>query len=644
MAINPISVSRVSHNLRSQVLLSQIRDNTTRMFDQQQRLATGNKLITPSDDPIDAAIALRLTQSLEQQDQLLKNLRYGEGFLDATDQAVSQLGELLNEAASLASENANSLTGAEQRAAAAQLVDGLIDQLVAVANTRYQDTYLFAGRRTTQLPFERTGEGVEYSGGADHMEIQIDPVQTAPINLHGADLFGAMSDGVQGWADLDPALTADTRLVDVAGANDRGIRLGSLRIEEVGGPGTALTVDLTGADTIGDVLDAINDAAAAAGTGITATTTGGSLRLTSGGGFAISCQEVGTGQTASDLGLLTAGPAASPVTGGDLEPRLTPRTPLTALNAGAGLALGSVLLGNGSVSKTVDLSAATTIEDVLNALNTAGVGVEASINADANGLNVQSRISGAELRIGENGGTTAEDLGIRSLHDATRLADMNGGTGVSTVSGADLRITDANGIAFEVDLSSAVTLGDVRTRIDAAAGAAGSTLTASLAPTGNGLRLSHPAPGAQNITVERANLSPAIDGLGLDVTGDTQTLTGRDPNPTEAHGIFTALLNLRDALLGDDGPGITRAGERLEAWRGETISWAGRIGARAQAMQGRVLRMEDAVAASRIMLSEAKDVDLAEAVTLFEQAQTALQANLMSGSHVLNLSLLDFLR
>ena len=52
----------------------------------------------------------------------------------------------------------------------------------------------------------------------------------------------------------------------------------------------------------------------------------------------------------------------------------------------------------------------------------------------------------------------------------------------------------------------------------------------------------------------------------------------------------------------------------------------------------------DAVLATEKLLSETRDLDYTTAVTEFQQAQNALQANLMTGAQLLNISLLDFLR
>jgi flagellin-like hook-associated protein FlgL len=60
-------------------------------------------------------------------------------------------------------------------------------------------------------------------------------------------------------------------------------------------------------------------------------------------------------------------------------------------------------------------------------------------------------------------------------------------------------------------------------------------------------------------------------------------------------------------------------------------------------MSTRLQYTEAAVDSSTALLSEVKDLDYTEAITRFQQAQTTLQANLMSGSRMLQLSLMDFI-
>jgi len=90
---------------------------------------------------------------------------------------------------------------------------------------------------------------------------------------------------------------------------------------------------------------------------------------------------------------------------------------------------------NGQYSKTVDLSSATTVEELVNTLNSAGIGLLASINDSRTGIDVRTRLSGADFSIGENGGITARQLGIRTFDTETSLEQLNFGRGVSDYGG-----------------------------------------------------------------------------------------------------------------------------------------------------------------------------------------------------------------
>lgn len=78
----------------------------------------------------------------------------------------------------------------------------------------------------------------------------------------------------------------------------------------------------------------------------------------------------------------------------------------------------------------VDFTDAYTIEDLLNKLNLPELGLIAEIDDGGRSLNIRSRVSGADFAIGENGGKTATQLGVRTLTELTRLTELNYGRGV----------------------------------------------------------------------------------------------------------------------------------------------------------------------------------------------------------------------
>jgi flagellin-like hook-associated protein FlgL len=166
-----------------------------------------------------------------------------------------------------------------------------------------------------------------------------------------------------------------------------------------------------------------------------------------------------------------------------------------------------LILTNGGQSVTLDISGAQTVEDLLNLVSGSELGLHAEINAAGDGINVRSRWSGADLTIGENGGTTATQLGLRTYRGDTRLADFNRGAGVETTSSLEtldtskldsIRLFARNGVQIDVDLSTATSLADVVNLINSDSEnnvvdpnplIGTTTITAQLAASGNSIDL-----------------------------------------------------------------------------------------------------------------------------------------------------------
>ena len=142
------NLSRVSTSLRTFTLITQIQRNSLRIFQEEQRISSGNRLLSVGEDPIAAEKITRMLKSLDGQEQILTNLRHADSQLAAADTAVIEISDLLIEAARIASEQAGNLQSTEERASQAIIIDGLIDQLMNIANRRFQGRFLFGGRRT----------------------------------------------------------------------------------------------------------------------------------------------------------------------------------------------------------------------------------------------------------------------------------------------------------------------------------------------------------------------------------------------------------------------------------------------------------------------------------------------------------------
>ena len=639
MSISSVRLARVSYqmvggNVRGNLMNSQIR-----LFEEQSRLATGLKIAKPSDDAALASHATELMHLTDVHAQFENNARYADEFLAVSSDALNDIGTVLAEAHTLASANVGITTDSAQRETASVLIDGLIEQLLHVANRKYRDEYIFGGTRTAEAPFVMDGAGIEFQGNSESATTRVSNELAVQYNADGAEMFGAVSRAAPG-IDLDPALLPDTRLADLGGALGDGIRLGSLRIET----GSASTlVDLGGAETVRDVINTINDATGGSVVASIAPS-GQGFTLMSPTGEPIVVREVAGGVTARDLGF--GGASGSVITSLDLDPKLTRITRIAQLRAGSGMTLADpvrITVGNDAVE--LDLSSAETIEDVINLINGTGLGAQARINEAGSGIEVVNTVSGAGMSISEvDGGDTAGMLGLLTMAGHTPLAMHNDGRGVESVAGPDFRVTAMNGATFDVDVSGAVTLSDVIDRINASAMSAGSPVLARIAPDASGIELTDGLGGAGTLAVARINESRAAEDLGLDVAAVGNTLTARDVNQQTPQGVFTRLMELRDALRDDDTGGITMAGEGINELMDEVNRLRGHLAARSSAMGEQRMRSEATTASLATTLSATRDLDFAESITRFTQLQMAMQASMRSAGQTMNVSLMDFIR
>jgi len=639
-------ITRVSSSLRAFQLMSQLQSHSMRLFEAEQRLATGRQLLSVSDDPITAEKIARANQSLQTQQQILNNLGFADSFLSATDSSIVELGDLINEARSIASAQASSTQSADERAAQAVAIDGIINQLLNIGNRQFRGIQLFGGRDTQRPPFDTSLGRVANLGDPGNRETLVTNTLTEPFNLVASELFRLNETVVGGFANFDVQLDASGRVNELGGASGAGVRLGTISITESAGPDINFTVDLTGVETVGDIMARFNDAAAAAGSTLSigiSPVDGAAFQITSGGGNAFQVDDVGTGLAAADLGIRKSAMAGATLDGDNVQRRVSLTTELADLVPGGLTITNGITVTLGATTRTFDFAGATTVQDVLNDLNGAGIGIRARINDAGDGIVVENLVAGTPLTIGENGGNDAETLGIKTIDSSVPLSRLNNRRGIHPVSGNDIRITDANGVAFEVDLTGATSVGDVIDAINAASTAAGSSIAASTNATGGGFQLSGAA-GPGSITVESVNLSPVAQELGILKTGSATELAGDDVGAFYQSGLLTALYRLRDGLVTNDTVEISKAGAEIEAIQKEMIAVQGEVGARARSVRDRLERTESAVTATEVLLSNLRDVDFTEAISQFQQAQTALQASLLSGSQIANLSLLDFLR
>ncbi len=197
--------TRVSEAFVRERLLQQIQYNQRRLFETQTQLSTGYRFQVPGEAPIAASRVIRLQRLIELKVQAQSNLATTQTYLNSTDVALTRIADLMIEARSLALSVTGTLVTKEQRQAAALQIEEILRQLIDAGNQNFRGRYLFAGANAEVRPFQQTAGGyIEYRGNLEHLSSFVDVDLLTTSNVHGHEVFGALSDGVVGRVDLDP--------------------------------------------------------------------------------------------------------------------------------------------------------------------------------------------------------------------------------------------------------------------------------------------------------------------------------------------------------------------------------------------------------------------------------------------------------
>ena len=312
-----------------------------------------------------------------------------------------------------------------------------------------------------------------------------------------------------------------------------GVQRGQIRITDRSG--ASAIIDLRNAASIGDVVNAINNASSI---NVTAAVEGDSLQLLDRTGQSVSnliVQQVGLATTAQDLGLAGINVAADSVNGNDIV-SLSRNTSLNSLNDGSGVDFNSALpeleinFRDNSSALQLDFNSESTLGDLLDTINAADpTRLQARISADGDRLEL------IDLTVDAGGtfsvsslysGTTAKDLGldvsstsgtfvgrrIQGGLGTVLLTSLGGSNGLGEL--GQLNLQDRLGNSATVDLAGLETL-------DAVVGAinqSGVGITARVNDAKSGIVLEDQTGGSGNLIVANgADGLTTADKLGIAV-------------------------------------------------------------------------------------------------------------------------------
>jgi flagellar hook-associated protein 3 FlgL len=174
-----------------------INAQTGKLLQLQQQLATGRRIVNPSDDPVAAARALELTQASDVVTQYSRNRDNAENALALQETQLTGVGELITRVRELAVQGGNGTLTRDNRKAITAELRARYEELIGYANARDGNgKYMFSGYMGDTRPFAGTIEGgAEYFGDDGQRLLQVSPSRIIEISDSGKDIFQRIKNG-----------------------------------------------------------------------------------------------------------------------------------------------------------------------------------------------------------------------------------------------------------------------------------------------------------------------------------------------------------------------------------------------------------------------------------------------------------------
>lgn len=164
-----------------------------KLFQVQQKIGAGTKFIAPSQDPVAAARALGVSQSLAETAQYAASRSRAGQSLAMEESALQSATRILQDVKTTIVQAGNGTLTDADRATLATALESQFAELLGVANsTDGNGQYLFAGFKGDALPFVDGTGTVVYQGDQGQRLVQVDVARQMAATDDGITVFGSV--------------------------------------------------------------------------------------------------------------------------------------------------------------------------------------------------------------------------------------------------------------------------------------------------------------------------------------------------------------------------------------------------------------------------------------------------------------------
>lgn len=158
------------------------------------QLASGKRLLSPSDDPAAATRVLGYTESVNTTQQYKSNAEAAQTLISLQETAVTHTISVLQRVRELAIQGNNDTLSSQERAFIAKEVRLLLDETLGMANSKDPSgQFLFSGYQNNSQSFSGSeSAGYQYNGDDGQQFMQVSPERQIATTDSGRSVFGSV--------------------------------------------------------------------------------------------------------------------------------------------------------------------------------------------------------------------------------------------------------------------------------------------------------------------------------------------------------------------------------------------------------------------------------------------------------------------
>ncbi|KAA3648392.1 MAG: flagellar hook-associated protein 3 [Chloroflexi bacterium] len=210
---------RITNRMMAENAIRHMNENTSRIGELQEQIASGKRYETFSDNPSLAAAGMSLRTSLRAGEAYLETAAVVNEWISVTENSLGQMVDIAGEATNLALGGLSDTEGASERHVRGVELDTLIKQAIDIGNTSLRGQYIFSGFSTNTQPFSLVNgspDSISYAGDTGTMQRAVGPGQLIAVNFDSDATFSPFFSAL---VEVRDALLANDTAVLQSGLN-----------------------------------------------------------------------------------------------------------------------------------------------------------------------------------------------------------------------------------------------------------------------------------------------------------------------------------------------------------------------------------------------------------------------------------------